>query len=90
MAIMKQIDECLTKAFNNKQPPLSKKWKAFQVFQPELGGWVINLYHYHHLVLVYRVHDHHYLYEWWEKQADKRGLDSAKEWLEERRQKLNS
>lgn len=74
--IMKQIDDCLTRFFTC-QKPLKKKWQAFQ--QEES---LVYLYHYHHLVLVYDGMKQKIVYEWWEKQADKRGLDSAKEWLD--------
>lgn len=86
MAVMKQIDTCLTRVFDRK-PPLQQKWKAFIAE----GGYCkgeLHLYHYHHLVLIYHVEKDFIMYEWWEKQADKRGLESAKEWLEERKRKL--
>lgn len=83
MAVMKQIEECMERAFNNQRPPDSKKWKGIWIDHPKHGK-VMYLYHYHHLVLVYDHINHRYLYEWWELPADKRGLDSAKEYLEER------
>lgn len=79
---MKQIDECLTRYFEGKEP-LKKKWKALP--HPKVPN-ILCLYHYHHLVLVYDTVHHHIEAEWWEKQADKRGLDSAKEWLNRRKQ----
>lgn len=80
---MKQIDECLTRAFK-KNKPLRKKWQA------AINGNHLILVHYHHLVMVYDIETHTYLHEWWEKPADKRGLDSAKAWLEDRRRKLTN
>jgi hypothetical protein len=88
MAVMKQIDKCLTRAFDNKDPLLSNKWKGIFRYDEELGK-ILYLFHYHHQVLVYLVDHHIFTEEWWEKQADKRGLESAKEWLEDRRRKLS-
>ena len=73
--IMKQIDDCLNRFFT-QQKPLKKKWQA--VKQNET---LVYLFHYQHLVLVYDCIEAKVIYEWWEKQADKRGLDSAKEWF---------
>lgn len=87
MAIMKQIDECLTRAFEKKDPLPRKKWKGFLHYDEEIQATIIVLYHYHHLVLVHNCDTHESLYEWWEKQADKRGLESAKEWLHMQQQK---
>lgn len=78
---MKQIKECLDRVFQGTPPLKSKKWKAF------VGHWLgknpnhLFVFHYHHLVLVYDTMEHKVLYEWWERSADKRGLDSAKEYL---------
>jgi hypothetical protein len=76
MAVMKQMDICLTRFFT-KQIPLKKKWFAGRGDEETLV-----LYHYHHLVLVYNFKHDQILYQWWEREADKRGLDSAKEWLQ--------
>lgn len=81
--IMKQIQECLDRAFSSKEPLPSKKWKGFLRFD-EKAGWVLIVYHYHHHVLTYLVDHNQYAFEWWERPADKRGLDSCKEYLEER------
>lgn len=81
------MQECLDRAFNNQRPPDSKKWKGIWIEHPEYGK-VLYLYHYHHVVLVYDDKNHRLLYQWWEKQADKRGLESAKEYLEARWRKL--
>lgn len=89
--IMKQIDECLTRAFHNK-PRLKKKWQCIKVSPRNGEGYFqYHLYHYHHLVLVYCPFSKTILHEWWEKQADKRGLESAKEWIHawERKQQEN-
>jgi hypothetical protein len=83
MVVMKQIEECLERAFSGKAPLPSKKWKAVIVEDKQFGK-VLYLFHYHHQILIYIVDRHQFAEEWWEKQADKRGLDSAKEWLEER------
>lgn len=73
---MKQIDECLTRFFTD-QKPLKKKWQVIRQNETQ-----VCLFHYHHLVLVYDGEKQKVVYEWWEKQADKRGLDSAKEWFD--------
>lgn len=73
---MKQIDECLDRAFSGKKP-LKKKWRAF------ITQGVLFLYHYHHLVLVYDIDTDWIVKEWWEKQADKRGLEAAKAYLKQ-------
>lgn len=81
MAVMKQIDDCLKRAFKWKKTHLkSKKWKG--VLYKHNGDRILYLLHYHHTVLVYNVDRQLVIKEWWEKPADKRGLDSAKEWLE--------
>lgn len=45
------------------------------------------LYHYHHIVLVYDTDNHQVQYQWWERPADKRGLDAALAYLKERKEK---
>lgn len=80
---MKQITECLDRVFNN-QRQLKKKWIPFIIWHEEDQRNYLFLYHYHHLVLVYDLRDHDILLEWHEKPADKRGLDSAKKYLEEK------
>lgn len=77
---MKQMDECLVRAFNQLPPKKSSKWKAIITMHGEYEP-VLYLFHYQHRVLVYAINHHQILDEWWEKPADKRGLDSAKEWL---------
>lgn len=79
MAVMKQIEICLQRFFTG-QPPLKKKWFATQ-HPNQNEPHNVYLFHYHHLVLVYDFQEDRILYEWWEREADKRGLDSAKEWL---------
>lgn len=84
--MMKQIDECLRKAFQNKSPTPSRKWKAF--IQKELDGKeYLYVFHYHHLIVVYCIDTKDYTYEWWEKPTDKRGLDDIKKWLREYQRK---
>jgi hypothetical protein len=73
--VMLQIKTCLKQAFEKKEPPSSQKWKAF------IRNDILYLFHYHHKVLVYDVSKKVIIYEWWEKKADKRGLDDAKIWL---------
>lgn len=68
---MKQIDECLDRVFNG-QRPLNKKWKAFII-----EGYLY-VFHYTHRVFVLRLHDRHIIEQWWEKPADKRGLNAIK------------
>lgn len=85
MAIMKQIDECLTR-FVQKKRPLKKKWRAY------LNGARFNptllLYHYEHLILEFDLTEEKVLKHWWEKAADKRGLNSAIEWLDQNNDKV--
>lgn len=79
---MKQINECLTRAFEGQRPKPSAKWKAAIVDQyPE--GDMLYLFHYHHRVLVYSLDKARVVYEWSERPADRRGLNSAKMWLTE-------
>lgn len=77
---MKQINECLDRFFEN-QNPLKKKWQAR--WHPDQKN-VMMLFHYHHLVLAFDVENKKVLYQWWELMADKRGLESAKRYLEEK------
>lgn len=79
---MKQIDDCLTRALDGKQP-LKKKWAAI-IHSTETHDYLF-LFHYHHEVLVYNLTDDEIIREWWERPTDKRGLDAAKKWLSERR-----
>lgn len=74
---MKQIRECLDRAFENKVP-FNRKWRSI------IEDDKLILVHYHHLVLVFDLIDKNILHSWWEKPADKRGLDSALRYLEER------
>jgi hypothetical protein len=77
---MKQITECLDRAFNNEKP-LKRKWRA--VVSQENN--YLFLVHYQHLVLVYDLDNENILHEWWELPADKRGLDSAKQYIQDGR-----
>lgn len=72
---MKQMHECLSRFFEGRPFRLSDKWKALKM------GENLLLLHYHHPVLVYDIARQVIVTEWWEKPADKRGLDSAKIWL---------
>lgn len=75
---MKQIDECLSRAFEGRRP-LKKKWRA------GIDEGKLYLFHYHHLVMIYDLKTKEIKHEWWEKPTDKRGLDAAKKWLKENR-----
>lgn len=81
---MKQIDECLTRAFAGKSPLPSKKWKA--IIEDDL----LLVFHYHHLILAYDVNTHERYREWHERPADKRGFDAALQWLEDRRKQIEA
>lgn len=83
---MKQMDECLNRAFEGKLPLESKKWKA--VIRHEVIGHVLYLFHYHHQVLVYVIERNQVAESWWEKPTDKRGLDAALKFLEENKDRL--
>ncbi|CDQ41937.1 hypothetical protein [Virgibacillus salexigens] len=80
---MKQITECLDRAFQNKRP-LKKKWVAFLEWQQDVQRPYLYLYHYHHLILIYDPISYYSLYEWHEKKSDYRGLLAAKKYLNER------
>jgi len=71
---MKQIDECFDRHFAGKKP-LAKKWQVRRIEH------CLFLFHYHHKVLVYDTREKRVAFQWWEKPADKRGLDAAKEYL---------
>lgn len=80
------MDECLDRFFANKDP-LRKKWFAFGVISGrkyDVQHPILHLYHYTHLVLRYNLETHEILEEWWEKPADKRGLDAAKAYLKDK------
>lgn len=83
---VKQMDECLTRAFIGKEPLKSKKWKGFIRKDKSSSALYLLLYHYHHHVLTYNIKNEEILHEWWERPADKRGLDSAKKWLSENKE----
>lgn len=84
---MKQIHTAMFRVTNGHPPLKSSKWKAFLIWTG--NTYILHLYHYHHLVLKYDMFSHVILFEWWEKKADKRGLDSAKIWLEARRTRFD-
>jgi|GEM_PF-2742344 len=86
MAIMKQIYECLTRAFEGKLPLPSKKWKGIITTNCE-GHDILALYCSYNLILLYDITSHEYIYEWTKRGCHFRGLQSAKEWLEERKRK---
>lgn len=68
---MKQIQDCFDRHFEGK-PPLKKKWQLRE------SDNVLFLFHYHHLIMIYEMTKNKIMYEWWERPADKRGLDAAK------------
>ncbi|MEK4781026.1 hypothetical protein NST86_33200 [Bacillus sp. FSL L8-0199] len=82
--VMKQISDCIDRALKGLPPLESKKWKAYLQWNEEHRTHYICLYHYQHLVLIYDTVKKSILHQWWEKPADKRGLDSAKEYIEEK------
>jgi hypothetical protein len=75
--MMKQIQVMLDRHFEGK-PPLSHKWR---VIKCPFNKNAIRVYHYLHLILVYDLDNHMVLYSWWEKPADKRGLESCLAYL---------
>lgn len=77
---MKQIYDCLDR-FYTQQKPLKAKWQAKR--HQENGH--LYLFHYHHLVLVYDDKVHKVLYQWWEVPTDKRGLDAALAYFENKK-----
>ena len=81
MAIMKQIDKCLVDAFAGKKPAPSSKWKA--IILRKNHDYKLFVFHYQHTVLVFNINEWSSFYEWWEKPADRRGLESCLEWLRE-------
>lgn len=78
---MKQIHSAMGRATGGQKPLQSSKWKAFLDWNQPGQTYFLHLYHYQHLILVYDLWGRKLLYEWHEKPADKRGLDSAKAWL---------
>lgn len=85
---MKQIDTALWRAFSDHKPLKSAKWKGYMKWTGQT--YILYLFHYHHLVLKYDVFNQQILFEWYEKPADKRGLDSAKIWLKAREDRVNN
>lgn len=82
---MKQIEECLGRFFSGK-PALAKKWRAY--YNIAKSTPTLLLMHYHHIILEYDFYNEIVLHSWWEKNADKRGLDAALHYLKNREQKL--
>lgn len=78
---MVQIHEALWRAVNSKSV-LRKKWKAFLYTDGYENKKVVALFHYHHLVMVYDLESDVEVFAWHERQADKRGLVSARVWFE--------
>lgn len=73
---MKQIEQCLDKAFLKKEPAPSQRWKAWIYYDK------LVVYHYHHKCLVFDTKIYSVEFEWWEKQADRKGLASVLLYLE--------
>lgn len=82
---MKQIDEALNRFFENKKQ-LKQKWIAIKHIEDNKDHLL--LYHYQHLVLVVDLKNYSIQYEWWECPTDKRGLDAAKIYIENKRRQL--
>jgi hypothetical protein len=78
---MKQIQTCLDRVFAG-EPPLKQKWRAHlgRATVCDNHRWLL-LHHYHHLVLVVDLDTKEIIRQWWEKPADKRGLDAALAYL---------
>ena len=75
---MKQIDECLNRFFDNKSQ-LNRKWQV-------LGDDnILVLFHYQHTILIYDIVLNEILFKWYECPTDKRGLDAALEYLDNRK-----
>ena len=79
---MKQITECLDRAFQYKKP-LKKKWKAvIETLSIDSKQYrCLLLFHYHHLILAYDLEKGYVIYQWWETQTDKRGLNATIQYL---------
>lgn len=77
---MSQIHEALWRAVNSKRV-LRKKWKAFLYTDEYENNKVVALFHYHHLVMIYDVANDIEIFAWYQVNADKRGLDSARIWF---------
>lgn len=82
--IMKQIDDMLTRHLIEDKPALRKKWQAITVkahFDDDVDQ--LHIYHYHHLVLKLDLVHKKILFTWYERPADKRGLNSSLVWLKQ-------
>ena len=83
---MKQIDECLDRAFAGKKA-LSKKLRAAIIDCN--SERMLFLCHYQHLVLIYNLNKKELERQWYELPADKRGLDAALKYIKNREEENN-
>lgn len=82
---MKQINEALDRFFDGRKQ-LKQKWIAIK--QTEDSSEFLVLYHYQHLVLKVDLKDLTIKFKWWECPTDKRGLDAALEYIENKRKNI--
>lgn len=75
---MKQIDEMFAR-FIKGQLPLRKKWQMRYAAQD--GRILVYFFHYHHIICVFDCELRQFIYEWYEKPADERGLAAIKRTL---------
>lgn len=82
--VMKQIDDMLTRHLIEDKRPLRRKWIPITIkaqFDDDVDQ--MHVYHYHHLVLKLDLSNKRLLYTWYERPADKRGLNSCLAWLKQ-------
>ncbi|MNM57585.1 hypothetical protein D3C81_687940 [compost metagenome] len=74
---MKQVEDCLNRFFENKQPlkhKLQARWHKEH-------NHVVLVFHYQHLLLAYDTENKTILHQWWEVPTDKRNLEAAIKYL---------
>lgn len=86
---MKQINEALNRLFDGRKQ-LKQKWIAIKHHSNDDNKDYLLLYHYQHLILVVSLDDYSIKHEWWECPTDKRGLDSAKIYIENKKQNIDN
>ena len=79
---MKQIDEALNRFFDGRKQ-LKQKWVAIKQ-QKDLNEFLV-LYHYQHIILIINLKDLSIKYKWYECPTDKRGLDAALKYIENKK-----
>jgi hypothetical protein len=82
---MKQIDEALNRFFDGRKQ-LKQKWVAIK--QIEDSNEFLVLYHYQHLILKIDLKDLSVKYKWYECPTDKRGLDAAIEYINNKKNNI--